>query len=117
MNDPLTGDPPRFEAALQGLERTVRELEAGDLDLDDALAAYGRGVRLLAHCQGLLDAAERQIALLTGVGDDGSAQTAPFDAKAGPGPGPDSGSSPEPAKTPCADRRSGRSRPEEAAPS
>ncbi|MBX6315387.1 MAG: exodeoxyribonuclease VII small subunit [Isosphaeraceae bacterium] len=70
----------RFEAALEQLEQVVAELEGGALGLDDALAAYERGVRLLKHCHGLLDGAERRVALLTGIDADGQAITVPFDA-------------------------------------
>jgi exodeoxyribonuclease VII small subunit len=71
-----------FEAALRRLEQAVEELEAGDLGLDGALAKYEEGVRLLARCHGLLDGAERKVALLTGVDATGAATTAPFDASA-----------------------------------
>jgi exodeoxyribonuclease VII small subunit len=46
------------------------------------LARYERGVKLLGHCQGLLDSAGRSVALLTGVDEDGRAITSPFDASA-----------------------------------
>ena len=75
-------DSPGFEAALEQLEKTVDELESGDLGLDASLAAYERGVGLLVRCHGLLDAAEKRVALLTGVGEDGSAETTPFDESA-----------------------------------
>jgi exodeoxyribonuclease VII small subunit len=71
-----------FEGSLHRLERAVEELEGGDLGLDDALAKYEEGVRLLARCHGLLDAAERKVALLTGVDEDGRPATEPFDAAA-----------------------------------
>lgn len=74
--------PAGFEDALAALERTVEGLEAGDLGLDAALAEYARGVQLLAQCRTLLDAAERSVALLTGVDPDGRPLTAPFDASA-----------------------------------
>ena len=70
---------PSFETALEQLKRTVEQLESGQLGLDDSLAAYERGVRLLAHCHGLLNAAEQKVALLVGVSEDGSATTQPFD--------------------------------------
>ena len=72
----------RFEAALDQLERTVEELEAGELGLDAALAKYEQGVRLLAHCHGLLEGAERKVALLAGVDGQGLPILAPFDATA-----------------------------------
>ncbi len=77
-----------FEAALIELERIVEALERGGPDLSEALAGYGRGVALLGHCQGILDQAERSVALLTGVDDSGEPITAPFDAAATATPGP-----------------------------
>lgn len=71
-----------FESAVDELEKIVEELERGRPDLGEALARYERGVKLLGHCQGLLDVAERSVALLTGVGEDGRPITAPFDASA-----------------------------------
>ncbi|MDB5349351.1 MAG: xseB [Planctomycetota bacterium] len=71
-----------FETSLRQLEQTVKALEGGDLGLDAALAQYETGIRLLAKCHGLLDAAGRKVALLTGVNEDGSPATAPFDASA-----------------------------------
>ena len=71
-----------FEAAVGELERIVEELERGRPDLGTALARYERGVKLLGHCQGLLDSAGRSVALLTGVDEEGRAITSPFDASA-----------------------------------
>jgi exodeoxyribonuclease VII small subunit len=71
-----------FEDALERLESVVGALEGGELGLDDALAQYEQGVRLLVRCRALLENAERKVALLTGVDEDGSPLTAPFDATA-----------------------------------
>ena len=71
-----------FEPTLRGLERTVEELEEGDLGLDEALAKYEQGVRMLARLHGLLDGAERRIALVTGLDEAGRPLTVPFDATA-----------------------------------
>ena len=84
----------KFEAALDELEQIVDELERGESALDQTLARYERGVRLLAHCHGLLEGAERTVALLAGVDSSGQPQTAPFDATATvdrPRPRPDDG--------------------------
>jgi exodeoxyribonuclease VII small subunit len=78
MNDNEIG----FEDAVKELERIVEELERGRPDLGTALARHERGVKLLGHCQGLLDVAERSVALLTGVDEAGRPITAPFDASA-----------------------------------
>jgi len=77
-----------FEAALGELEQIVEALERGGPDLKEALAGYGRGVSLLGHCQGILDGAERSVALLTGVDDAGQPITSPFDSAATTSPSP-----------------------------
>ena len=82
MGTEIGSDALGFEAALRQLEQAVDDLEGGGLGVDEALATYERGVRLLAHCRGLLDGAERRVALLTGVDASGAAATAPFDAAA-----------------------------------
>jgi exodeoxyribonuclease VII small subunit len=71
-----------FEEALERLERIVDDLERGELDLAASLASYEKGVALLARCQALLDGVDRSVALLTGVEEDGTPITAPFDASA-----------------------------------
>ncbi len=53
----LSPDVLSFEAALAELDETVRQLEAGDLSLDESLALFERGQLLSARCQQLLQAA------------------------------------------------------------
>lgn len=55
---------PSFEAALAELEQVVAEMEAGQLPLEDALAAYKRGAELLQHCRGRLEDAQQQVRVL-----------------------------------------------------
>jgi exodeoxyribonuclease VII small subunit len=55
-----------FEQALDELDALVRRMEAGELSLDDAVAAYRRGAELARHCQGKLTAAEQEIRRLDG---------------------------------------------------
>lgn len=72
-----------FETNLRQLEKTVKALEGGDLGLDAALSEYEGGIRLLARCHALLDAAGQKVALLTGAtGESGEPETAAFDASA-----------------------------------
>ena len=73
-----------FEEALERLERIVDDLERGELDLAASLASYEKGVALLARCQALLDGVDRSVALLTGVEEDGTPITMPFDGSATP---------------------------------
>jgi exodeoxyribonuclease VII small subunit len=55
-----------FEQALDELDALVRRMEAGDLNLDDAVASYRRGAELARHCQGKLAVAEQEIRKLDG---------------------------------------------------
>src|SRR4051794_29943607 len=71
-----------FETALDRIERIVADLEQGAPELAAALVQFEEAVRLLAHCRGQIDGAERTIGLLTGVDDQGQPLTPPFDATA-----------------------------------
>lgn len=72
---------PGFEDALEELHGVVRELEEGELPLEESLQRFERGIALLRICRERLEKAEQQIQLLTGLGPEG-AETAPFDADA-----------------------------------
>jgi exodeoxyribonuclease VII small subunit len=55
-----------FEQALDELDALVRHMEAGELGLDESIAAYRRGAELARYCQGRLAAAEQEIRKLDG---------------------------------------------------
>lgn len=57
-----------FEEAFHELERTVQQLEEGDLQLEQAIQLYDWGMRLARHCNDALDAAELRVQEL-GTGD------------------------------------------------
>lgn len=59
-------DEIRFSDALAELEGIVSALEAGELDLEDALKRYERGVALLRSCQARLTQAEQRVTMLMG---------------------------------------------------
>ncbi|MBU3695991.1 exodeoxyribonuclease VII small subunit [Dechloromonas sp.] len=54
----------KFETALAELEDIVSRMEEGKLELDASIAAYQRGMALMQHCQGQLNAAESEIRVL-----------------------------------------------------
>lgn len=70
-----------FEQALKRLEQVVRELETGDLPLDQALALFQEGVLLTRRCDGLLDGAEARIEQL--LEQNGEIMTIPFEGENG----------------------------------
>ena len=56
--------PKSFEAALAELEEIVHAMEAGQLPLEQTIAAYRRGAQLLQFCQNALKDAAQQVKLL-----------------------------------------------------
>jgi exodeoxyribonuclease VII small subunit len=67
-----------FEESLADLERVVRDLEDGQLGLDEALARYEAGVGLIKQCHALLQQAEQRVLVLTGLEADGQPILQPF---------------------------------------
>jgi exodeoxyribonuclease VII small subunit len=57
--------PPTFEAGLEELERIVKELEKGDLPLEQSLSLFETGMRLSAECKRQLEEAESRVEILT----------------------------------------------------
>ena len=53
-----------FEAASVELENIVAKMEAGQMPLEDSLAAYKRGIELLQYCQNTLQNAQQQVRIL-----------------------------------------------------
>ena len=54
-----------FEQALQELETIVRNLESGQVALDDAIGAYERGAKLKQHCAHKLKEAQTRVQSIT----------------------------------------------------
>ena len=69
-----------FEQALKALEDVVRQLESGDVPLDESIGLYERGEALRRHCQARLDAAQARIDKIVAGPDGKAGATAPFDA-------------------------------------
>ena len=61
MNEKIT-----FEAALQRLEKITKELESGEITLDDMVKKYEEGMQLAKFCLNKLSQAEQKIKILTG---------------------------------------------------
>lgn len=78
MTKPKTQKPQSFEQALAEIESIVAAMEAGQLPLEQALAAYKRGAELLQYCQAQLQEAQQQVKVLEAgtlqnfTGDDGN---------------------------------------------
>ncbi|MES2564351.1 MAG: exodeoxyribonuclease VII small subunit [Pseudomonadota bacterium] len=59
-----TQHPQSFESALAELEKIVAGMEAGQMPLEQSLAAYKRGAELLKFCQSALQDAQSQVKIL-----------------------------------------------------
>lgn len=66
-----------FEQAFEEMEQIVRQLEDGQLALDDSLALFERGQALATRCQQLLETAELKVQQL--VPKAGGYGLQPFD--------------------------------------
>jgi exodeoxyribonuclease VII small subunit len=73
-----------FEKTIEELQLTVRQLESGELPLEEALKTFERGVALARSAQAQLGAAEQKVELLMRVQDDGTTETRPFASQTTP---------------------------------
>lgn len=54
-----------FEQAILELEQVIKQLETGDLSLDDSIEKFKKGVELSNVCNKKLEEAQKSITLLT----------------------------------------------------
>lgn len=66
-----------FEEALERLEEIVRNMEAGELTLDDTVKLYKEGVELASFCGRKLNDAVQQVNILSTT-LDGQLEEKPF---------------------------------------
>ncbi|HEY5549160.1 MAG TPA: exodeoxyribonuclease VII small subunit [Coriobacteriia bacterium] len=77
MPDALVSpDQMRFSDALSELETIVSTLEGGQLELEESIARYERGVALLRACQTRLLEAEQRVTMLMGELEQDDAEDA-----------------------------------------
>lgn len=57
-------EPEKFEPLLARLEKTVRQLEDGNLSLDESLKQYLEAVELYRRCRKVLDGAQKKVEIL-----------------------------------------------------
>lgn len=69
-----------FEEAAARLEKIVAQLEAGEQPLEQSLALYEEGARLMKQCTALLDTAEQRVMKLH-LDQNGALEEVPFAPK------------------------------------
>ena len=50
-----------YEQAMKELEKTVAELESGNVDMDKSFALYEKGVKLAKYCEDYLSEKEKSL--------------------------------------------------------
>ena len=58
---PKAAKPLDFERSLEELERIVKQMEDGELSLEESLKTFERGMELSRACQKALDEAEQRV--------------------------------------------------------
>lgn len=67
-----------FEQAMACLEKIVKQLEAGEGSLDEAMKLFEQGSRLAGKCTAMLDEAEQKVTRLIAAGSE---EEVPFEIK------------------------------------
>lgn len=79
MENQINVDELSYREASTELEHIIRNLESGDMELEDSLKSYTRGVELLRSLRGrLLDAEQKVSVLMADI--DGNDVLQPADA-------------------------------------
>jgi len=65
-------DKLSFEEAIQDLTEIVDKIEKGDTPLQTSIEQYEKGMALIKHCRGILQAAEKKIEKVSQTGDEES---------------------------------------------
>ncbi len=59
--DPQPDERLSYEQAVERLEGLVERIESGEIGLEESIAAYEQGAKLIARCRSILDQAEARI--------------------------------------------------------
>jgi exodeoxyribonuclease VII small subunit len=76
MPDEAVPKPESFESCLDQLEKVVKELETGDLQLERSIELFEKGMALSENCRKQLEEAETRIEVL--IRKDGKVQAEPL---------------------------------------
>ncbi len=70
--------PKTFEEASARLDELVERMESGQLPLDDMIAAFEEGRRLVAFCNAKLSEVQKRVEVIKAQEADGSIVREPF---------------------------------------
>jgi exodeoxyribonuclease VII small subunit len=69
-----------FEDAINELEEKVKNLESGNMTLEESLKAFSEAIGLIGVCNSKLDGAKEQVRIFLEK-EDGSITDSPFDTE------------------------------------
>ena len=59
-----------FEEMMQDLEQIAKELESGNLSLDESVKKFEEGIELSKECSNILESSEKKISILVKNSDN-----------------------------------------------
>lgn len=68
-----------FEEKIEDLEQIVKELEKGDLNLDNSVSKFEEGIKISKECNKILEEAEKKITIL--LNQDGQIKEENFETQ------------------------------------
>lgn len=58
-----------FEKSINRLNEIVKQLQSGELSLDESLKVFEEGAELIGTCSSILDKAEQKVSKLSATGE------------------------------------------------
>ncbi len=55
---------PNLETSLEDITKLIENMERGELSLEQSLEHFERGIKLVKHCQKILETAEQKVDVL-----------------------------------------------------
>ena len=76
---PNEQEQPSFEVSAERLTTIVKQLESGELSLEQSLALFEEGIGVARSAQHRLEQAEQRVEELIGLNPQGEPRTRPFE--------------------------------------
>ncbi len=70
---------PDLESSLAEITHLIEQMEQGELSLEQSLTHFERGVKLIKHCQKILQEAEQKVQIL--MQNNGEDELNPYENK------------------------------------
>ncbi|HUT52580.1 MAG TPA: exodeoxyribonuclease VII small subunit [bacterium] len=68
-----------FETEMERLEKIVKDMESGDLSLEQSISSFEQGIRIYRECRQYLEAARQRIEVIMGRDESGRPVIEPYE--------------------------------------